>query len=219
MSLIIDNLRKVYQQGDQQIEVLKGVQAEIQEGEIVAIVGQSGSGKSTLLGLLSGLDRATSGMIKIQNTDFNQLSEKQMTEFRAKNIGIVFQQFHLLPHLTALENVMVPLEILGFQNPEAEAKKMLDAVGLSHRYDHLPAKLSGGECQRVAIARALVTQPKILLADEPSGNLDDETGEKVMSVFFDVVRKYKITTILVTHNDDLARRCHRQLVLKQGVFH
>lgn len=218
MSLELRDVRKSFHQGDQSIEVLKGISAKINDGEIVAILGQSGSGKSTLLGLLSGLDRVTAGEIRVQDRPYTQLNEKDMTEFRAKNIGIVFQQFHLLPHLTALENVMIPLEILGLPNALGRAQKLLEAVGLGHRMDHLPAKLSGGECQRVAIARALVSEPKILLADEPSGNLDTETGEKVMEVFFDVVKKFRMTTVLVTHNVDLARRCDRQLNLKSGVF-
>jgi putative ABC transport system ATP-binding protein len=192
--------------------------AEIKSGEIVAVVGQSGSGKSTLLSLLAGLDRPEEGHIIIRGQDIVSLSEQQMTSFRAKNIGIVFQHFHLMPHLTALENVMLPLEILGEEQIEARAREILGLMGLGHREEHFPSQLSGGESQRVAIARALVVQPQFLLADEPSGSLDSETGEKVMDVFFDVVRQKKMTTVLVTHSEPLARRCDRILTLKNGLL-
>lgn len=218
MSLTLDQVRKSFRQGDVQIEVLKGVNAEIKDGEVVAIVGQSGSGKSTLLSLLAGLDKPTSGKISVRGKEVSGFNESQMTEFRAQNIGIVFQQFHLMSHLTALENVMLPLEILGTADIETKAKKVLNQMGLGHRMDHFPNQLSGGECQRVAIARALVVEPQILLADEPSGNLDIETGEKVMDVFFKVVKESKITTILVTHSNELASRCDRKLVLTHGVL-
>ncbi len=223
MSLVLNDIRKKFTQGDSEIEVLKGLSATISTGEVVAIVGQSGSGKSTLLSLLAGLDRATSGSIQIEGQKFEDLNEIQMTQFRGKNIGIVFQQFHLLPHLTALENVMLPLEILkdnqvSFEQIETKAKRFLGLMKLEHRLNHLPQQLSGGECQRVAIARALVVEPKILLADEPSGNLDFETGQKVMEVFFQAVRENKVTTILVTHSSQLAQMCDRQLVLSKGTF-
>jgi len=218
MSLTLDQVKKSFRQGDVQIEVLKGVNAEIKDGEVVAIVGQSGSGKSTLLSLLAGLDKPTSGKISVRGKEVSGFDENQMTEFRAQNIGIVFQQFHLMSHLTALENVILPLEILGSADVEAKAKKVLNQMGLGHHMDHFPNQLSGGECQRVAIARALVVEPQILLADEPSGNLDIETGEKVMDVFFKVVKESKITTILVTHSNELANRCDRKLVLTHGVL-
>jgi putative ABC transport system ATP-binding protein len=218
MSLIISDVRKSFYQGDTQIEVLKGIKAEIQNGEIVAIVGQSGSGKSTLLSLMAGLDQATSGDIIIDGQKLSTLPEADLTAFRGQKIGIVFQQFHLLQHLTALENVRLPLEILGNPGQEDLAKKVLADMGLSHRLNHFPKQLSGGECQRVAIARALVVQPKILLADEPSGNLDTNTGDQVMETFFKVIREHRVTTILVTHSMELASRCDRQLVLKQGQF-
>lgn len=218
MSLLLQNIRKSYSQGTSEIQVLKGLMAEIRSGEIVAVVGQSGSGKSTLLSLLAGLDRPQSGQIVIRGQDIVGLSEQQMTSFRAKNIGIVFQHFHLMPHLTALENVMLPLEILEEGRIEERARDILGLMGLGHREEHFPSQLSGGESQRVAIARALVVQPQFLLADEPSGSLDSETGEKVMDVFFDVVRQKKMTTVLVTHSEALARRCDRVLTLKNGLL-
>lgn len=219
MSLKIEGLRKQYHQGSETLEILKGVNAEFKLGETVAIVGQSGSGKSTLLSLLAGLDRPSSGDVIVDGQSLNQLSEEEMTHFRGERIGIVFQQFHLLPHLTALENVMIPLEILK-PGPDVRDKalKLLQQVDLGHRANHLPSQLSGGECQRVAIARALVVEPRLLLADEPSGNLDPATGEKVMGLFFDVVRKAQVTGLLVTHSRELAARCDRVLELKNGVL-
>ncbi|UOF00096.1 ABC transporter ATP-binding protein [Bdellovibrio reynosensis] len=216
MSLILKNVRKSFQQGDSQIEVLKGLQTNIEPGQIVAIVGQSGSGKSTLLSLLAGLERADSGEILVDNVNLVGLSEKEITSFRAQNIAIVFQQYHLIAHLTALENVMLSLEILKMDDTREKAEAALKELGLGHRLDHFPSQLSGGECQRVAIARALVVKPKILLADEPSGNLDTHTGDKVMDVFFEIVRKHEITTILVTHSEALAQRCQRNLRLEEG---
>lgn len=216
MSLVLENLQKSFRQGDTDIQVLKGADTRIEEGQIVAIVGQSGSGKSTMLSLLAGLERADKGAIKVDGTDIAAMNEAQITRFRASNISIVFQQYHLVAHLTALENVMLPLEILGRSEAEEKARKILVEMGLSHRLNHFANQMSGGECQRVAIARALVVEPKILLADEPSGNLDTHTGEKVMDVFFELARKFKMTTILVTHSESLAKRCQRILHLEEG---
>lgn len=218
MGVEIQNLQKNFYQGDTNIEVLKNVSAKVNKGEIVAIVGESGSGKSTLLSLLSGLDRANSGSIIVDNTDMTKLSEKEMTGFRAQNISIVFQQYHLLSHLTALENVMLPAEILGLKNIKEDAKKLLSDMNLSHRLNHFPTQLSGGESQRVAIARALITKPNLLLADEPSGNLDTKTGDSVMNSFFEIVKKHQITTLLVTHSESLAGRCERILRLENGML-
>lgn len=198
------------------MQVLNGLGADIKNGEIVAIVGQSGSGKSTLLSLLAGLDQADQGEIVVDGANINAMSEKQITEFRGQNIGIVFQQYHLVSHLTSLENVMLPMEILGMAEAEAQAKALLTEMGLEHRIHQFPSRMSGGECQRVAIARALAVRPKILLADEPSGNLDTHTGEKVMEIFFNAARKYQITTILVTHSEALAKKCQRTLRLSEG---
>lgn len=218
MGVEIQNLQKNFYQGETKIEVLKSVSAQIQKGEIVAIVGESGSGKSTMLSLLSGLDRADSGAIIVDNTDMTKLSEKEMTGFRAANISIVFQQYHLLSHLTALENVMLPAEILGQKNIKEDATKLLTDMNLSHRLNHFPSQLSGGESQRVAIARALITKPHLLLADEPSGNLDTKTGDSVMNSFFEIVKKHNITTLLVTHSEILAQKCQRTLKLINGVL-
>lgn len=216
MSLQIKSLTKSFRQGEDQVTVLNSLNADITNGEIVAIVGQSGSGKSTLLSLLAGLDRADAGEIVVDGTNMSAFAEKQVTDFRGKNIGIVFQQYHLVSHLTALENVMLPMEILKKPDAEAQARALLVEMGLEHRLNQFPNRMSGGECQRVAIARALAVRPKILLADEPSGNLDVHTGEKVMEVFFAAAKKYQITTILVTHSEALARRCGRILRLAEG---
>lgn len=216
MSLVILNLEKGFNQGEDKVTVLSDLTAEIKQGEIVAIIGQSGSGKSTLLSLLAGLDQADAGAVVVDGSNISAMSEKQVTEFRGKNIGIVFQQYHLVSHLTALENVMLPMEILGKGEADAQATALLTEMGLEHRLHQFPSKMSGGECQRVAIARALAVRPKILLADEPSGNLDVHTGEKVMDVFFSAAKKYQITTILVTHSEALAKRCQRVLRLSDG---
>jgi putative ABC transport system ATP-binding protein len=218
MSLELKNLQKKFLQGEVEIQVLRGLNVQIEPGQIVSVVGQSGSGKSTLLSLLAGLERPESGEILVDGVDLSSLSEKNLTTFRAQNIAIVFQQYHLIAHLTALENVMLALEILKVDDAEELSRKALVELGLGHRLEHFPSQLSGGECQRVAIARALVVRPKILLADEPSGNLDIHTGEKVMEVFFEIVRKYKITTLLVTHSEALAKKCDRILHLEEGLL-
>ncbi len=216
MSVVVTDLTKTFQQGETRIEVLKNLNVSIGEGEVVAIIGESGSGKSTFLSLLSGLDISNSGSIIIDNTDMTKISEKKITQFRAKNISIVFQQYHLLPHLTVLENVMLPGDILGLEDCKSSALQLLKSVKLDHRLSHFPSQLSGGESQRVAIARALITKPKLLLADEPSGNLDTKTGESVMNAFFEVVKQNNITTVLVTHSEQLALRCQRVLRLEEG---
>jgi len=208
--------QKSFNQGYDTVTVLNGLNADIKNGEIVAIVGQSGSGKSTLLSLLAGLDLADKGDVVVDGVNLSTMNEKQVTEFRGQNIGIVFQQYHLVSHLTALENVMLPMEILGKSEAEKHALEYLKEMGLEHRLHQFPSRMSGGECQRVAIARALAVQPKILLADEPSGNLDIHTGEKVMEIFFKAAQKYQITTILVTHSEALAKRCQRTLRLSEG---
>lgn len=215
MSVVVEGLKKTYVQGETRIEALKGVDASAAPGELVAILGASGSGKSTLLGLLAGLDSPSAGRVLVDGTDLYALPDRERTRFRASRISLVFQAFHLLPHLTALENVGLPLEILGRED-DGRALRLLEAVGLGPRVHHLPSQLSGGECQRVAIARALVTEPKLLLADEPSGNLDSDTAGSVMDLFFRTVREQKITCFLVTHNQELAARCDRVLRLQGG---
>lgn len=216
MSLEIRDLRKSFHQGGETVPVLHSLNAHVAEGEIVAVLGQSGSGKSTLLALLAGLDRPDAGSILVQGETVEGKGPDELARWRGRNIGIVFQQYHLLPHLTALENVELPLEILGLPEREETARRLLTELGLSHRLHHLPRQLSGGECQRVAIARALAPKPKLLLADEPSGNLDTDTGDTVMEAFFSQVRRHRTTTVLVTHNRELAARCDRQLVLSHG---
>ena len=210
------NVKKSYGQASSRVEVLKGINLKIESGETLALVGKSGSGKSTLLSLMAGLDQVDSGEIWIQEKCINKLSEKELTLFRAQNIGIVFQQFHLVSTLSALENVLLPLNILKNPNALEIATKLIDQVGLSHRSHHLPSELSGGESQRVAIARALSTSPAILFADEPSGNLDEETGVKVMDLLFEMVKQTKTTLILVTHDRDLAKKCSRIILLEHG---
>jgi putative ABC transport system ATP-binding protein len=198
------------------VEVLKGIDIEIQKGETLALVGKSGSGKSTLLSLMAGLDHADSGEITIDGRSITTMGEKELTQFRAANMGIVFQQFHLVSTLSALENIMLPLEILKRPNAIENALDLLNSVGLSHRADHLPSELSGGESQRVAIARALAIRPAILFADEPSGNLDEETGDKVMDLLFKMAAETSTTMVLVTHDPELARRCQRVIHLEHG---
>ncbi len=212
----VSGLRKSFGNGEARVEVLKGIDFQILKGEQVALTGKSGSGKSTLLSLLAGLDTPDGGIITIDSKNISQLSEKDLTNYRARHIGIVFQQFHLVSTLTALENVLLPLEILKTKGARERAESLLESVGLSHRMHHLPSELSGGESQRVAIARALSTHPAILFADEPSGNLDEETGDKVMGLLFELVKKTGTTMVLVTHDPELAARCERIIHLEHG---
>lgn len=216
MIVLIKELSKNFIQGSKTLQILKSINLEINQGETVAITGQSGSGKTTLLSLLCGLDLPHHGDIQIDGEVISQMNEQERTLFRGRNLGIVFQQFHLMPHLTALENVALPLEINGRSNAQKKAEDALAKVGLLERLQHFPEQLSGGEKQRVAIARAMVTTPRLLIADEPSGNLDNETGEMVMNLLFELVAKEKITLLLVTHDPVLAARCSRQLRLKNG---
>lgn len=212
----VRGIRKSFGEGKGRLEVLRGIDFDIEAGESVALVGKSGSGKSTLLSLLAGLESPDSGTISVDGKDLTRLSEKELTVFRSQNIGIVFQQFHLISTLSAYENVLLPMELLKRTDASAEALRLLGAVGLTERREHLPSELSGGESQRVAIARALGPRPKLLFADEPSGNLDEETGEKVMDLLFDLVRETKTTLVLVTHDLDLASRCSRTIHLEHG---
>ena len=216
MSITVKNLKKEFVQGGKKIEVLRDISFQIQTGELAAITGKSGSGKSTLLMLLAGLETAESGSIDVAGYELVNRTQNELTKFRGKNIGIVFQNYHLVPHLTALENVMLPMEIHGLSAPEITAKELLDSVQMSHRFEHFPNQMSGGENQRIAIARALALKPKLLLADEPSGSLDTETGEVVMNFFFKVVRELKTTTVLVTHNNDLTKMCDSIFTLVSG---
>lgn len=198
------------------VEILKRVDLDVAPGEAIAIVGPSGSGKTSLLMIMAGLERATSGSVQVAGHEFMHLGEDQLALMRGRNIGIVFQSFHLVPTMTALENVALPLEFAGKADAFPTARALLDEVGLSHRVDHFPAQLSGGEQQRVALARALSPSPQILLADEPTGNLDGKTGEHVVDLLFDLQRRRQATLILVTHDTRLAGRCGRVVRMADG---
>jgi len=201
-----------------ELEILKGITLEIKSGEAVAIIGASGSGKSTLLGLLAGLDESSAGSVHIDGTDLGALDEDGRARFRASNIGFVFQSFQLLPALTALENVMLPLELQGHTNVAEQAEHYLKRVELGDRMGHYPLQLSGGEQQRVAIARAFANKPAILFADEPTGNLDTRTGERIIDLLFELNREEGTTLVLVTHDAALADRCQRRLRLDSGAL-
>ncbi len=216
MIVEISALTKTYVQSSESIQVLKGLDLKISAGESVAIVGQSGSGKSTLLSLLAGLEHPSSGSIKVCDIDVSHMPEKKLTQFRSQHISIVFQQFHLLENLTALENISLALEIQKDPNAMEKARTALADVGLSARAMHFPATLSGGEQQRVAIARALVVKPKLLLADEPSGSLDIETGQKICDLLFDLCKLSGAAMVLVTHDLSLASRCQTVYHLHEG---
>ena len=198
------------------ISILEQITLRIAAKERVAIVGPSGSGKSTLLGLIAGLDRPTSGTIEIDGLDITRLSENDLARYRRRKIGYIFQSFHLIPTLTAVENVAVPLELAGDGNARDEAERLLDSVGLHERIDHYPVQLSGGEQQRVAIARAFACRPPILLADEPTGNLDTVTGGQVIELLDAMHRDYGTTLVLVTHDHGLASRMERVISLRDG---
>jgi putative ABC transport system ATP-binding protein len=201
-----------------ELEILKGIDLEIKAHESVAIVGASGSGKSTLLGLLAGLDEATAGKVWIDGVELGALDEDERARLRAEKVGFVFQSFQLLPSLTALENVMLPLELHGSDQPLERASHFLQRVGLSERFDHYPNQLSGGEQQRVAIARAFAAEPAILFADEPTGNLDTATGAHVIDLLFEINREQGATLVLVTHEQRLADRCDRRIFLDAGAM-
>ncbi len=218
MTIQTNNLTKVFTQGSKKIYAVNNINLSISKGESIAITGKSGSGKTTLLSLLAGLDSCTSGEINILHKNITHMNEKDLAKFRANNIGIIFQKFHLLPHLTALENVTLPLEISNSSNVLNKAKEALDLVGLSDRLGHLPRQLSGGENQRVAIARAIVNKPPILFADEPSGNLDQETGEQVMDLIFQLTQSINMSLVLVTHDQPLAMKCQRQVTISNGLI-
>ncbi|MBY0498887.1 putative ABC transport system ATP-binding protein [Nitrosomonas ureae] len=210
-------LTKQVSTGDTQLTILQDIDLQVYAGEAVAIIGASGSGKSTLLGLLAGLDLPTAGKVHLDAVDIFTLDEDSRAALRGKILGFVFQSFQLLPALTAIENVMLPLE-LSQQNKNAEAiaRKLLERVGLAKRLNHYPKQLSGGEQQRVAIARAFATDPKLLLADEPTGNLDSATGIQIIDLMFELNREHGTTLVLVTHDEVLSRRCSRQIRLADG---
>ena len=204
--------------GSDVLQILEPINLSIKVGASVAITGASGSGKSTLLGLLAGLDQPTQGSIKLAGHELTALNEDERAQVRARYVGFVFQSFQLMHNLTALENVMLPLELLGRDNPEKKAKLMLERVGLDHRLKHYPKQLSGGEQQRVALARAFVTEPALLFADEPTGNLDSHTGERIADLLFQLNEERKTTLVLVTHDHSLAARCKIEVIMDGGVI-
>lgn len=214
--LEIKSLKKSYHQSAQKIEIFENLNFTVEEGQRVAIMGRSGSGKSTLLSLISGIIKPDSGEILLNSIPYATMSESALNDFRAVNIGFVFQNYHLVSYLNALENVMLPAKVCGIKEPKEKALELLERVGLSHRLEHLPSELSGGEKQRVAIARALIHNPKIILADEPSGNLDDTTGNSVMDILFELIERNNTTLILVTHSREVAKRCEKTYELHLG---
>ncbi|MGL6044737.1 MAG: ABC transporter ATP-binding protein [Sandaracinobacteroides sp.] len=216
--MVIDarNVTLALGNGAARVEILKGVDLQVGAGERVAILGPSGSGKSSLMAVLSGLEQATSGAIRVAGLDIIGLSEDGLAEARRGRIGIVLQAFHLIPTMTALENVAVPLELAGHADPFAEARRELEAVGLAHRLQHYPTQLSGGEQQRVALARALGVRPALLFADEPTGNLDAATGEAIVELLFRRLAETGATLVLITHDQELAALCSRVIRMRDG---
>ncbi|WP_457622612.1 ABC transporter ATP-binding protein [Persephonella sp.] len=212
------NLKKVYFLEGVQIDALKGVDLEIYEGEMVALMGPSGSGKSTLLHLVGGIDVPTEGKVLIHGVDIFSMNEKKLARFRNENIGFVFQFHYLLPEFTALENVMLPVQIYSKEDAEVKARNILEKLGLSHRIFHKPSQMSGGEQQRVAIARAIVNQPSVIIADEPTGNLDTRNTEIVMKIFREMNDKDNVTIIIATHDMDVANYCKRTIYLRDGIL-
>ena len=200
------------------LTILQGVNLEINRGESVAIVGRSGSGKTTLLGLLAGLDTPSDGTVELDGAVISRLSEDERARLRASRVGFIFQSFQLLPARSALENVMLPLELAGIESAESRARELLERVGLGERLTHTPRQLSGGEQQRVAIARAFASDPAVLFADEPTGNLDNRTGQAVSDLLMDLNREQGTTLIMVTHDEHLAARCGRQLHIEAGIL-
>jgi putative ABC transport system ATP-binding protein len=212
-----EELSQSYPSGGRQLEVLKGISFELEAGGFLAVVGPSGSGKSTLLGLLAGLDRPRSGRVRLDGIDLGELDEDQRARLRGERVGFVFQSFHLIPTLTAAENVQVPLELRG-ERAGPRAAELLERVGLGDRGHHYPAQLSGGEQQRVALARAFVNRPRVLFADEPTGNLDAETGHSIIELMRSLNRDLGTTLVLVTHDPELAERARRVIRLKDGAI-
>ena len=217
MTLQIDSISKTFRQPDSSpIEVIRNISFDIERGDTLSVTGPSGSGKTTLLSLMAGLDRPDSGSIVLDGRDLSGMNEDGLAKYRAGKIGIVFQQFHLMPHLSVEENVSLPLEILRRKNIAARTEDVLERVGLTDRRKYLPSVLSGGECQRVAIARALGVEPSLLLADEPTGNLDSRTAAQIEELLFDLVESNRTTLVVVTHNMKLAKHCRRQLKFVEG---
>ncbi len=212
----LENITKTVRSGTEDLTILSDVSIDIEGGQFVAVTGASGSGKSTLLGLIAGLDAPTSGSIIVDGDEITSLGDDALAAIRSRKIGFIFQSFHLIPSLTAYENVLIPMEILGLDNVQDRAARLLEAVDLTNRGHHYPNELSGGEQQRVAIARAFANSPKILLADEPTGNLDSKNGEHIFELMKQLHDQHQITLVLVTHDAALASRSERRIVLADG---
>jgi putative ABC transport system ATP-binding protein len=212
----LKNITKTVRSGSELLTILDDVSIDIPDGQFVAVTGASGSGKSTLLGLIAGLDAPSSGTIYVDGDEITSIGEDGLARLRSEKIGFIFQSFHLIPSLTAFENVLIPMEILGIPDIRDRAERLIDAVDLTNRGHHYPAELSGGEQQRIAIARAFANSPKILLADEPTGNLDSKNGQHIFDLMKDLHRRHNVTLVLVTHDPVLAAQAQRQIVLSDG---
>ena len=214
--LKLNQVNLSYQTGDESIKVLKDINLKTMKKETISFVGESGSGKTSLIMLIAGLEKATSGQIFFQNKEISSLSEDEVSKIRRKNIGIVFQSFYLIPNYTAVENVALTLELNNFKDPTNQAKAILERMRLKHRFNNLPSQLSGGEQQRVAIARAIAMKPKLILADEPTGNLDSENSEIISEILFKYVKEEGSSLIMVTHDEKLADKALRKIKIKDG---
>ena len=214
--LKLNQVNLTYQTGDESIKVLKDIDLKTMKKETISFVGESGSGKTSLIMLIAGLEKATSGQIFFQNKEISSLSEDEVSEIRRKNIGIVFQSFYLIPNYTAVENVALTLELNNFKDPTNQAKEILERMRLKHRFNNLPSQLSGGEQQRVAIARAIAMKPELILADEPTGNLDSENSEIISEILFNYVKEEGSSLIIVTHDEKLANKAERKIKIKDG---
>ena len=212
----LQNVTKNVRSGAEDLTILDDVSLRVTDGEFVSVTGASGSGKSTLLGLIAGLDAPTTGAILIDGDDITKMSEDALAEIRSKKVGFIFQSFHLIPSLTAFENILIPMEILGLKDAGSRAEKLLEDVDLTNRGHHYPSELSGGEQQRIAIARAFANQPKILLADEPTGNLDSKNGGHIFELMTGLHDRNNVTLVLVTHDQNLAELAERQIILRDG---
>lgn len=219
-NIILDlkNIHLRLKSNDFEVNILNGIDLKVVKGKAVAILGASGSGKSSMMSVMNGLERQTEGSVMVANHVLDNMNEDQLAMFRRDNIGIILQAFHLIPTMTALENVAVPLELAGIEGAEQKAKDMLVDVGLDHRMDHFPTQLSGGEQQRVAIARAMAPQPKILFADEPTGNLDGKTGHNIIELIFRLKEENNATLILITHDQELAQKCDEIIHIEDGLI-
>ncbi len=214
--IILQNVTKIVRSGAEDLTILDDVSLKIPDGGFVAVTGASGSGKSTLLGLIAGLDAPTSGEIFVDGDSVTRMTEDALANLRSRKVGFIFQSFHLIPSLTAFENVLIPMEILGLKDAKTRARKLLEDVELTARGHHYPTELSGGEQQRIAIARAFANEPKILLADEPTGNLDSKNGAHIFDLMTELHRRNNVSLFLVTHDQNLAARAQRQIILKDG---